>query len=359
MIADISGYTGYLAGVELDHAQDILADLMSTIVTSFRPGFRLAKLEGDAAFMFLIADRLDGSLLLDTIERCYFDFRRRRRDVQQATSCECNACVRIPDLNLKFVVHHGTILRQLVAGSEELLGPDVILVHRLLKNDVVASTGIQAYALLSQQCVDAMDLDVAALGMRAARETYEHIGEVSVWVHDLNQRWMEEEARTRVIVDEREAVFRFDTPTSAPPQVVWEFMTAPGKRLGWQFGVTGVEVTATGNRRGVGATNHCLHGGAASIEELLDWRPYDYYTYRNTVPSPMGAVTFLTTVELEPSAAGTIVHYRFASPQTDEGRAILEQLKPWLDDALDQSTARLRQLLDAELERQARTHSPA
>ncbi|GAB3057070.1 hypothetical protein GCM10027053_18320 [Intrasporangium mesophilum] len=111
LIADISGYTGYLAGVELDHAQDILADLMSTIVTSFRPGFRLAKLEGDAAFMFVIADRLDGSLLLDTIERCYFGFRRRRRDVQQATSCECNACVRIPDLNLKFVVHHGTILR--------------------------------------------------------------------------------------------------------------------------------------------------------------------------------------------------------------------------------------------------------
>ncbi|MEW5992496.1 MAG: hypothetical protein AB1736_14295 [Chloroflexota bacterium] len=28
LIADISGYTGYLAGVELDHAQDILADLM-------------------------------------------------------------------------------------------------------------------------------------------------------------------------------------------------------------------------------------------------------------------------------------------------------------------------------------------
>jgi hypothetical protein len=24
--ADISGYTGYLAGVEIDHAQDILAD---------------------------------------------------------------------------------------------------------------------------------------------------------------------------------------------------------------------------------------------------------------------------------------------------------------------------------------------
>ena len=30
LIADISGYTSYLAGVELDHAQDILADLFGS-----------------------------------------------------------------------------------------------------------------------------------------------------------------------------------------------------------------------------------------------------------------------------------------------------------------------------------------
>jgi len=130
---------------------------MGTIVSALRPGFRLAKLEGDAAFMFAITEKLDGSLLLDTIERCYFGFRRRRRDVGQATSCKCNACVRIPHLNLKFVVHHGTILRQRVAGQEELLGPDVILVHRLLKNDVIASTGIEAYAVRTFD-VDAIDV---------------------------------------------------------------------------------------------------------------------------------------------------------------------------------------------------------
>jgi Protein of unknown function (DUF2652)/Polyketide cyclase / dehydrase and lipid transport len=353
LLADISGYTGYLAGVELDHAEDILADLTSTIVSALRPGFRLAKLEGDAAFMFAIADKLDGSLLLDTIERCYFGFRRRRRDVQQATSCKCNACVRIPDLNLKFVVHHGPILRQRVAGLEELLGPEVILVHRLLKNHVVASTGIEAYALFSQQCIDATDLDISALGMRASTETYEHIGNVLVWVHDLDRRWIEEESRTRLIVDARQAIYRFDTPTSAPPQVVWEFVTTPGRRMDWQLGVTGVEVIATGNRRGVGATNHCLHGANASIEEFLDWRPYDYFTIRNTVPTPSGTITFIETTELEPTRSGTILHQRFAAPQTAEERAILEQMRPWLDDALEKSSARLIQRLE-ELEHQRR-----
>ncbi len=351
LIADISGYTGYLAGVEIDHAQDILADLTNTIVSSLRPGFRLAKLEGDAAFTYAITDRIDGSLLLDTIERCYFAFRRRRRDVRQATSCECQACVRIPDLNLKFVVHHGTILRQRVAGREELLGSDVIVVHRLLKNTVVETTGIEAYALFSQPCVDVMDVDVEALGMRSMSETYEHIGTVPVWAHDLGRRWDEEESRTRVIVDGGAAAKEISIPTTAPPQITWEFVTAPGRRVKWQIGVTGVEVTASGNRRGVGSTTHCLHGAEASVEEMLDWRPYDYFTLRNTVPTPMGVIHLLETTEFEPAPNGTIIHWRWAAPKTAKERALMEQMVSFIDQAMATSAALLTEQLEAELER--------
>src|SRR4029077_13675315 len=200
LIADISGYTGYLADVELDHAQDILADLVGAVVSALRPDFRLAKLEGDAAFHYMPTESIDGSKMLDTIERCYFGFRRRRRDVRQATSCECNACARIPDLDLKFVVHHGSVIVQKVAGRQELLGSDVIVVRRLLKNDVVEKTGIDAYALISQACIDASDLDPVALDMRAHSETYDRIGEVPCWILDLDRRWDEEEARGRVFV---------------------------------------------------------------------------------------------------------------------------------------------------------------
>jgi hypothetical protein len=351
LIADISGYTGYLAGVEIDHAQDILADLTMTIVSALRPGFRLSKLEGDAAFTYAITERIDGSLVLDTIERCYFGFRRRRRDVRQATSCECNACVRIPDLDLKFVIHHGTILRQRIAGREELLGSDVILVHRLLKNEVIATTGIKAYALFSQACVEVMDVDVAALGMRSTSETYDHIGTVPLWAHDLEQRWEEEESRTRVIVDRRTAFKEISISTMVPPQVAWEFVTAPGRRTQWQVGVTSVEVIATGNRRGVGATNHCLHGAGVSVEELLDWRPYDYLTFRNTIPTPMGAIRLLETTEFEPNPDGTIIHWRWGTPKTAKERAVMAQMESFLDEAMATSAALLTEHLDAELER--------
>ena len=66
VIADISGYTGYLAGSELDHAQDVLADLLEVVVGGIGPVLRLAKLEGDAVFTYAPEAEVDGSMLLDT-----------------------------------------------------------------------------------------------------------------------------------------------------------------------------------------------------------------------------------------------------------------------------------------------------
>ena len=54
VIADMSGYTSFLAAAELDHAQDIIADFMCTVVKGLRPPFRLAKFEGDAAFVYAV-----------------------------------------------------------------------------------------------------------------------------------------------------------------------------------------------------------------------------------------------------------------------------------------------------------------
>ena len=350
LIADISGYTGYLADVELDHAQDILADLIGAVVTALRPNFRLAKLEGDAAFTYAMGDTVDGSMLLDTIERCYFGFRRRRRDVRQATACDCNACVRIPDLDLKFVVHSGVAILQRVAGRQELLGSDVIVAHRLLKNEVVEKLGISAYALISQKCIEASDIDPTALGMVEHTETYERIGDVPAWAHDLERRWSEEEARARVFVSPAEAVLDLAVPTNVPPQIAWEFLTRPGQRMSWQPWVTEVTIQgAAGGRRGPGSTNHCMHGKDAVVEEILDWRPYDYVTDRTVLDTPSGPVKVLHTIEFEPVTSGTLIHIRFAAPKTRREQALMQHIGPAYRHALESSFPSLIAQLEAEL----------
>jgi hypothetical protein len=349
LIADISGYTGYLVDVELAHAQDILADLLGAVVSALRPNFRLAKLEGDAAFTYMPAEHIDGSMLLDTIERCYFGFRRRRRDVAQATSCECNACSRIPDLDLKFVVHHGLAIVQKVAGRQELIGSDVIVVHRLLKNDVVETMGIHSYALISAACAAAADISPDELGMTAYTEEYDRIGKVACWVHDLDQRWQAEEERARVRVREEDAVIEVTAQTRAPPQVAWEYVTRPGQRMSWQPWVTQVTVEAAGGRRGPGSSNHCMHGKDAVVEEILDWRPYDYVTDWTVLDTPGGPIKFLHTIDFEPVSTGTIVRMRYALPTSRRNRTLAAQIAEAYGAALASSVPGLCAQLDGEL----------
>ncbi len=361
VLADISGYTSYLAGVELDHAQDILADLTDAVVGALRPTFRLAKLEGDAAFAYVVTERVDGSILQDTIEHCYFAFRRRLRDIGQASQCDCNACTYIPRLDLKFVVHHGQIARQRMAGREELVGREVIVVHRLLKNAIHDAMGLRAYALYTDACVRAMGLDdPAAAGLVEHRETYEIVGEVVGWVRDLETAWREEESRAQVVVTPDAAAWSMSYTLPGAPPIVWEWLTSPARRPQWQVGVTAVEEQKVGERRGVGTTNHCVHGRDAIVEEVLAWRPPELLTVRFQVPVP-GVPKFTMSDILAPAANGTEtdVTIRIMRPANAAHRLKLEEIGPMLTQAYEGGVANLRAALEADLASRAEASARA
>ena len=138
LFADITGYTKYMGGTELEHAQDVVADLIETIVGAVEPRFRLSKLEGDAAFCYAPEADVTPSMMMDTVEATYFAFQQRVRDIAHATACPCDACIRIPTLDLKFFLHEGEYAVRQVAGFTELSGIDVILLHRLTKGSAAS-----------------------------------------------------------------------------------------------------------------------------------------------------------------------------------------------------------------------------
>jgi hypothetical protein len=349
VIADIAGYTGYLAGTELDHAQDILADLMGTVVNALRPTFRLAKLEGDAAFVYALTPAVDGSQLQDTVERCYFAFRRRLRDIRQASTCECNACILVPNLDLKFVAHHGLVAHQRIASRNELVGSAVIVAHRLLKNHVEESLGLAAYALYTDACIAAMGLpDPAAAGLREHREAFEGVGDVGGWVRDLEGAWAAEEGSARFVVTADEAFRVWQASFPAPPAVAWEWVTSPARRPQWQHGVTGVAETSATGRRGAGTLNHCMHGKDAIIEEILDWHPFEHVTLRSQLPDP-GIPKVTMTYLFQPEDDGTRVAILGLRPRSAKDRAIIEQILSMLDESLEHGLAALRPLIEADM----------
>jgi uncharacterized protein YndB with AHSA1/START domain len=318
------------------------------VVGSLRPMFRLAKLEGDAAFVYVLAESIDGSMLQDQIERCYFSFRRRLRDIRQASTCDCNACILIPNLNLKFVAHHGSVARQRIAGWEELVGSDVVVVHRLLKNSVGERLGLDAYAFYTQACIDAMGADPVVLGMMEHRETYEFLGETVGWVRDLEAAWVAEQEQRRVIVAAKDAGWTFERTLDAPRELVWSYLTSPLRRQQWQAGVTAVrEMTATG-RRGVGTTNHCVHGKDVIVEEVLDWRPYDYVTTRFQLPMP-GVPKMMESDVLEDADGGTRLIFRFQKVRSAKDRQLFEGFVPMLEESIAAGVDALIPLLEAEM----------
>ena len=344
VIADITGYTGFLAGSELDHAQAVLRDLLTVVVGALRPTFKLAKLEGDAAFVYALTERIDGSQLLDTLETTYFAFRRRLDGVDRATTCECNACVLIPSLNLKLFAHHGSFIRERIFGSDELTGTDVIVVHRLLKNSVTDTTGLTGYALLTDACLAAAGLDPVPLELHEHREAYESLGEITCWVHDLERAWRRERELRRVRVSESDTMASAGVELAVAPSQAWQYLTSPTERPKWVPEIVRIAQSSAAGRRGVGTTNHCVHGDGVTLEEVLDWRPFEYFTMRATIPDVSSGVM---TYELEPTDAGTRVTIRFERPRSKKARAAAEQLFPQFVAMFEQSFARLRALVAA------------
>jgi uncharacterized protein YndB with AHSA1/START domain len=357
VIADISGYTSYLAGVELDHAQDIIADVMDTVVRCLRPRFRLAKFEGDAAFFYAAGGTFDGSLLQDAIEAAYFAFRKRLRNIEQATSCMCKACHGMQQLDLKFVAHHGEFVRQRMAGRDELAGRDVILVHRLLKNDVKERFGNHAYALYSDPCIQAMGIDAGAQGLAAHQETIDIIGEVKCWVRDLEVAWSEEKDRRRNLITHSKAAAVIAFDIGAPRTKVWEYFTSPGLRPRWRAADEVREKSESG-RRGVGTTNHCMHGPHAIIEEVLDWRPFDYLTLSTLLPVPDAPKINLTFAFSETADAGTRVEIRVGKPKPKD-KAFLDHVVEEFEKTITGEVATLRQMIEREEEAAAVIEEPA
>jgi uncharacterized protein YndB with AHSA1/START domain len=319
---------------------------MDAVVKALRPPFRLAKFEGDAAFVYTTTETVDGSLLQDAIEGAYFKFRRRLRSVHQASTCECRACVAMGDLDFKFVVHHGEMVKQRMGGREELAGRDVILVHRLLKNSVSEKLGGRAYVLYSDAAIRAMGVDPVAQGLIAHHETIDVIGDVTLWARDLEAAWQQHDAQTRMEVTRDDALVTLEFDIAAPRQTVWEFLTVPGQWRSWWDADDIIEDSGK-RRRGVGTRNHCAHGKHTNVEETLDWRPGDYFTVAITLPVPGAPRIVMTRAVLDGPDGTTRLEFRIAKPKPKD-KAFVDGAAAKYAERMTQAIARLRPMLEGK-----------
>lgn len=187
LLADISGYTGFMAGVEDAHGVDfsggipaaysVLGGLLDAVIEGITPDFEVVKLEGDAVFAAAPAARLDGQgeQVLGQLATTYRSFVDGRTRAIPARDHLCTACPAVADLDLKAVLHRGQAVRQAVGAASDLLGPAVTVAHRMLKNTVRDRIGYRPYLFVSDAAATALGL--SDLGL-AHREAYADAGVV-------------------------------------------------------------------------------------------------------------------------------------------------------------------------------------
>jgi hypothetical protein len=328
LIADITGYTGYLSSSELDHAQQTLTALLNLLIKQTKPPLVISRLAGDAVISYGLREGfLQGQTFVETLEQTYVAFRRAIELMVRNTTCPCNACRNIGALDLKFFVHYGEFAVQKLDAHNELVGSEVNLLHRLLKNHVTECTGLKAYTLYTDAAIRQLGLEESRPGLIRQDEEYEHLGTVSVWVQDMHPVWEAHRKEPQTIIPQDRELAHFTAEIELPPEVLWDYLVQPEHMV---VLAGGDRMALSGRKRGrvdTGAVFECFHGDRIVRQIVVEWHPFELMTVQipMDLPIPVKGVSVFMELRLVPLEGGTRFTQTFSKASgAIAGRVIAE-----------------------------------
>jgi hypothetical protein len=167
------------------------------------------------------------------------------------------------------------MVQKLPGTAEDIAGRDVILIHRLLKNNVTEKMGLRGYALVTTACLERIGKFPS---LTPHMETYDHIGDVPCAVYNLRDYEQQMREMRRVYLEPQDADYIYERIVHTSPELLWSFVIDPGRRLQWQAIKEVKNTRNNAGRMGVDAEFHCDHGSFTRITHMLDWRPFHYMT---------------------------------------------------------------------------------
>ncbi|MFK7846516.1 MAG: DUF2652 domain-containing protein [Rhodothermales bacterium] len=262
-IPDISGFTQFVNSTEINHSRHIIEELLEIIIDSDTLGLEVSEIEGDAVLFYRDGEAPSSEELLVLVRSMYTAFHTHLKKYENRRICQCGACSTTNNLTLKFVAHFGETAKNQVKQFTKLFGADVIIAHRLLKNDVQEDE----YLLVT----DSLHVDnekaqeVAEDTFRTAESSYD-LGAVTYAYLDLQhiRRGMPEPQvedfglpGVTVNVMTQEAII------NAPINLVFDVVSDLSFRHHWQDGLSGSD-DLNHKIAQSGSTHRCVIKGDAS-----------------------------------------------------------------------------------------------
>jgi uncharacterized protein YndB with AHSA1/START domain len=244
----------------------------------------VSQVEGDA---ILFISGLSVTDVIQALMGTFVAFHRRLRDMQTVTTCPCNACASIGLLKLKFVVHFGKFSRQRLGNVEQLHGADVIIPHRLLKNNVPS----KEYLLVTDPVLERLDEETRA-GFTRHVEHFD-VGEITGGYVEIAYLWEQAQAAERKRVTTDEAQINSEVVVDTARSDVFKKMLNPRVMERYLF-ADDVEAVPGARGEDLGAEFHCHHGGSLVNMRVVSVDPGSELTFICDQPTTMHVTTKLT-----------------------------------------------------------------
>jgi hypothetical protein len=146
LIPDISGFTHFVKGINLELGVSITHELLSEIIDNNPLDLELSEIEGDAILFFKVGRPVPMSEIFAGIKKMYEAFDRKYHALKMLHGLQS-------DLSLKFILHYGHMDVYHLKGFKKLYGQTIIESHRLLKN----ASPSPSYLLITEDYITALD----------------------------------------------------------------------------------------------------------------------------------------------------------------------------------------------------------
>jgi hypothetical protein len=96
----------------------------------------VSEIEGDAILFYREGEPPQPGEISKQIKQMFINFHSYLQIIERDTVCQCGACRTASKLTLKFFIHFGEIGISKIREHTKLMGKNVIIAHRLMKNDI-------------------------------------------------------------------------------------------------------------------------------------------------------------------------------------------------------------------------------
>jgi hypothetical protein len=174
-IPDISGYTQFINNTNIKYSRKLIHELLEIIVDSNILNLKIAEIQGDAILFYKLGTPPCISKLESQAKRTFINFQESLERMRM----KYDLLRKAPTLSLKIIVHFGIVGTIEIKNIVKLLGSDMVLAHRILKNNIKE----KEYLLMTSQYINSqspvmMEKSFSWTDVKSGKKTYDYLGTI-------------------------------------------------------------------------------------------------------------------------------------------------------------------------------------